>query len=332
MLLLTAITFSVRAQKVALHSSSGVQHFYGPSGMVNAYNAATSGDTIYLPGGSFNIPASINKPLLIFGAGHYPDSTEATGKTYLSGHLTLGKDADGLYMEGIEFTGNVGSPYSTTPDNLIIKRCRINGSFSMPGDMSTPGHNLAFTGNVIYGDIDLSNIQNVLISNNILGKGIVYSKGNQIINNVFLFRRTIGSYEHLAACDNNKVSNNVFYTEAPYGENGNGNEFRNNLFVNAAPGYGTSALVYDSYTGIPASDIFINVATTSFSYDDNYHLKSPLTYTGNDGSEIGIYGGVFPYKEGAVPSNPHISVNNIAPVTDSNGNLQISITVNAQND
>jgi hypothetical protein len=45
---------------------------------------------------------------------------------------------------------------------------------------------------------------------------------------------------------------------------------------------------------------------------------------------VGIYGGLFPYKEGAVPLNPHISLKNIAPQTDVNGDLNIQLKVNAQ--
>ena len=53
-------------------------------------------------------------------------------------------------------------------------------------------------------------------------------------------------------------------------------------------------------------------------------------YTGTDDSQIGIYGGVYyPYKEGAVPSNPHIQLQNIAPST-TNGLLNVQIKAVAQ--
>lgn len=67
-----------------------------------------------------------------------------------------------------------------------------------------------------------------------------------------------------------------------------------------------------------------------FNYAHNYHLKSPTTYLGTDGTEVGIYGGTFPYKEGSVPRNPHIQLKNIASKTDDNGSLQIEIQVEAQ--
>ena len=54
------------------------------------------------------------------------------------------------------------------------------------------------------------------------------------------------------------------------------------------------------------------------------------TYLGDDGTEVGIYGGLVPFKEGAVPINPHISQKSIQTTTDSNGLLNIYFTVEAQ--
>ena len=67
-------------------------------------------------------------------------------------------------------------------------------------------------------------------------------------------------------------------------------------------------------------------------YTYNLHLRpnSPLHNAGTDGTDIGIYGGLFPWKEGSVPFNPHIQTKTIGNITDGNGNLQINIKVKAQ--
>ena len=92
-------------QKAALHTASGVQIFNGSNAFINAHNAASSGDTIYLSGGTFYANFDITKPLYIYGAGHYLDSTQATGKTFISGNLILDRNTDGTYIEGIDLTG-----------------------------------------------------------------------------------------------------------------------------------------------------------------------------------------------------------------------------------
>jgi hypothetical protein len=325
-----AYAMSVHSQKVALHSGGTVSIFNGTGALVSAYNQAVSGDTIYLPGGSFSVPAAVNKKLVIYGAGHYPDSSMATGKTIWNGNLSFGLDADQFVLEGLEVTGNITFPYDGVVDNVRISRCNIIGSFTMNGGFTTPSNNLILFNNVLGRNLDLSNAQNVLVANNIIGQGIYVSKGNSFLNNVFLDRSPYGYYEHFTGCDNNLIYNNVFYQHAPYGENGNNNDFRNNLFTHATPGLGTNPTSVNNYFGVAQSAVFVNSSSTSFSYQANYHLKNPSTYTGTDGTEIGIYGGtLYPWKEGALPSNPHIRSHSIAPAT-SNGLLNVQIEAAAQ--
>jgi len=330
-LVLVAISFAftVHAQKVALHSGGNVSIFNGTTAIVSAYNQAVSGDTIYIPGGSFTAPTLVNKKLVIYGAGHYPDSTEVTGKSIWNGNLTLGADADNIHIEGIEVNGNFYFTTNAVIDNVTIAYCKINGNLDISGTFATPSNNLQFYGNVILMNILLSNAENALLANNIIGLGVSSSDGNSFFNNIFLSKKTTGSYEHFANSDNNMICNNVFYTPSSYGESGNNNVFRNNLYTNTE-GLGTNPTVSGNYFNVVQSSIFVNVSSSGFSYTANYHLQFPATYFGTDGSEIGIYGGVyFPYKEGAVPSNPHLQMQNISPNT-SNGLLNVQIKATAQ--
>jgi hypothetical protein len=51
---------------------------------------------------------------------------------------------------------------------------------------------------------------------------------------------------------------------------------------------------------------------------------------GTDGTEIGIYGTAYPFKDGAFPVNPRIKFNSIAPATDAQGKIKVDIKVDAQ--
>jgi hypothetical protein len=108
------------------------------------------------------------------------------------------------------------------------------------------------------------------------------------------------------------------------------NTFANNIF-SVVPNTGTNTFI-GNYNSIDLTTVFMNQSGNVFSYSHNYHLVDPGTYQGVDNTEVGIYGGLFPYKEGAVPQNPHIQFKSIAPTTDASGNLQIEIQVEAQND
>lgn len=320
-----ATSVTVHAQTIALHSATGVQIIKGNTALATAYAAAQSGDTLYLSGGTFTPPSVFDKKLMIFGAGHYVDSTLATGKTFINGNLTLTENADLFYLEGVEITGTFAITNNHSVNNVTIKRCKMNGLFTVPGNLSTPSHNLALIENVFANAIYLNNAQSAIVSNCIIQINLAWSYGNVIKNNIMLFPDAFAIHDGT----NNQISNNIFIGGAL--SNGAGNIYNNNLFVVASPQYGTTPTISGNYTGIAQTAIFVNQTGNAFNYEHNYHLQNPTTYLGTDGTQVGIYGGTFPYKEGAVPTNPHIQVKNIAPKTDANGNLQIQIQVGAQN-
>ena len=324
-----AFGLNVNAQKVALHSGGTVSFFNGTTALVDAYNQSVNGDTIYLPGGGFTAPTTIDKKLTIYGAGHYVDSTQATGKTFWNGALNFGVDADQFTIEGVEITSHVTFPYNGVVNNVTIARCKINGGISITGTFATPSNNLLLYNNVIAQNINFENAQNVLVANNIIGQGVLASKGNSFFNNVFINKSPGGFYEHFFGCDNNTIHNNVFYVPSSFGESGNNNDFRNNVYTNTES-LGTNPISIDNYFNVPQATIFTNVSLTTFSYTADYHLQAPSTYLGTDGSQAGIYGGVYyPYKEGAVPSNPHIQEQTVAPNA-TNGQLNVQIKAAAQ--
>lgn len=326
-----AMTMTMNAQTIALHSSTGVQIIKGNTALATAYTAAQNGDTLYLSGHTFIPPGSFDKQLSIFGAGHYVDSTLTTGKTFINGNVTLNENADLFYLEGVEITGNFTISTNHSVNNVIIKRCKINGTFNALGDLSNPTSNLSLIGNVLMNRINLENIQNALLSNNIISNTFQGSNGNMISNNIIMGFIWGSSMDYLFFGSNNSLNNNIILWEGYNANvNGSGNIFNNNLYVEPTPDYGTAATNSGNHTGIPQTAIFVNQTGTTFNYTHDYHLQAPTTYLGTDGTQVGIYGGTFPYKEGAVPLNPHIQLKNIAPTTDANGDLQIQIQVKAQ--
>lgn len=320
------------AQTIALHAASGVQIIKGNTALQTAYTNAQSGDTLYLSGGTFTPPAAFDKKLMIIGAGHYIDSTLATGKTFINGAITLSENADLFYIEGLEITGNVTFTTNHSVNNVSIKRCKINGQFNVLGDFSNPTTNLSLIGNVLAQRINLENAQTALLSNNIIVNTFQGSNGNMISNNIIMGYVYGSSMDYLFFGSNNTLNNNIILWEGYNANvNGSGNIFNNNLYVEPTPNYGQTPTASGNYTGIAQSAIFVNQTGVAFNYEHNYHLQAPATYLGTDNKEVGIYGGIFPYKEGAVPLNPHIQLKNIGSTTDANGDLQIQILVEAQN-
>lgn len=331
--ILIVITMTMYGQKAALHTASGVQIFNGSNAFVNAHNAASSGDTIYLSGGTFYAPTSITKTLYIYGAGHYLDSTQATGKTFISGNLILDRNTDGTYIEGIDLTGYFRLIFSSldTVSNITLAYCKISGSIDLGFTGNTYSNNFALQRSVVIGDINFTRATNAAVFNSILQNRCISSNGVNYENNICFFSH---NYDWAISGDNNILKNNIFFTEYEHGSgvNGNGNQFYNNLFLFPNPPFGGSYTASGNYYPVNADSVFVNNNIYTFDYSKNYHLKHPETYIGTDGTQIGIYGGTFPYKEGAVPSNPHIQLKNVAPTSDSNGHLQIEFKISAQDE
>lgn len=326
-ILFFSVSTFMNAQVVALHKTDGVQLFNGTNAFVAACNASVANDTIYLSGNGFTANLTLNKRLLIYGSGHYPDSTEVTGKSILNGYITLSENADGFYLEGVDLTSSLTTTSNHAVDNLTIKYSRIEGELQINGNASNPANNLLLINSVVQGRFLLQNAQNAGVFNNIFNSYVDYSYGNLFENNIFL----INSHG-ISRSDNNLLQNNIIVGTSSYTfvNDGNSNVLKNNLFVDATPAWGSTPTLVNNYIGIAQAAIFISQTGYAFDYTHNYHLQAPETYLGVDGTQVGLYGGAYPYKEGAVPSNPHFMSATIAPQSDAGGNLNIVIKAGAQ--
>jgi len=295
---------------------------------VDAYTAAVTGDTIYLPGGNIPFPATIDKGLTIFGAGHYPSATLATNNTVLNGGIAINGNADNLHLEGIEFTGGITFNTNIKADNVLIKRCKVL-DITYNGTGTTPCENNTITGNVILGNITLSNAYSCLVGNNIINKTIINGSNIVISNNILLFNDHGYVFNNV---DNSNISNNIIFQKLnPEYVNAycDLSTFSYNIFA-LAPNIGNNTFEANNWYGITMSTVFVNQTGNTFNYSHDYHLASPTTYVDAVATQIGIYGGIFPYKAEAMPTNPHIKSKSISTQTNNLGEINVNISVEAQ--
>ena len=59
-----------------------------------------------------------------------------------------------------------------------------------------------------------------------------------------------------------------------------------------------------------------------------FKLKYPEEYVGTDGTQVGLYGGPYPYNP--TPSIPQIKESHIDTTVAADGKLKVSVTVEAQ--
>lgn len=328
--LFTLIIWNVQAQMgvIALHKVGEVQYFSTSDAFNLAYTAAVDGDTLYLPGGSFTPPSVIRKNLKIFGVGHYPDSTAATNATIINSHLVIGHEADGLHIEGLKVMASIAFEANAASgiNNVVVRRCYMQ---NLTGSGTVIHNNNLFSENVILNISDQSAIQASGFYSNIIENRIYNVYNNVFENNDFIFHAAQG-YVSINNAQSSVFNNNIFEN---YGvANGNANSFSNNLIGgNTNLSLGTNAVTNNNYR-IDTENTYVSETNNTFEYTDNFHLTSTaLSVFGDDGSQVGIYGGIFPYKEGAVPITPHISVKNIANTSNNQGKIEVEIEVHSQN-
>lgn len=308
-MLLAGLANTGNAQNLIAVQNAGTPSFFLK--ITEAIESAQNGDTIYIPGGSFG-DCTINKRLHLVGVGHDPDSTKATLVTFIP-YVLFDTGSSGSTLTGIRIGDLIIGNGSDEIKNLIISRCYIvDCSFNIKCS------NITFIQNIIL-NVWGSNNRDISFSNN-----------------------KIGSLRDFEYCS---FRNNIILS-IPSGGGVSLSVFENNYF-------GSSGIVYNSilnnnisYSGfnittqnVGANNLFYQDAgsifvkeDSDFEYGNDYNLQSDCEgkNAGKDGTDIGIYGGAFPWKEGSLPFNPHYQKIQISPTTDNNGNLNVNIKVAAQ--
>lgn len=297
----------------------------------DAYDYSVNGDYVYLPGGNFPIGNTIiNKGIHILGAGIDQDSSSVTGIT-TTGSIIISNGASNGSLEGLNINnGPYQSSIIITPNsntepisNFIISNCQINmgitisqSSNGLNCSLFTIKNNLIIPSN---GNSLIGQLTNSIISNNkILGSANLSGGGNTFSNNLFFNPTSLSYYS--------TYQNNIFpfnYLTSGF-TNTNNSLFNNNMncWLNGTQNNTGINNIEETWTAI-----FEN------SNSSNYHVKSTsLAHnSGTDGTDRGIYGGAFPWKDGQIPSNPHIFYKQIAPTTAADGKINVHVKVRTNN-
>lgn len=332
------------AQKQFVVQNGTAQTFDDLNG---AIAAASAGDTLYLPGGGFSISEIVDKPLHWRGVGHYPDSTSATGFTFITGNAYFSGNCDNSTFEGIYFQSSLAFGSNDNEcTGVSIKRCHIGGTLYFRSITDVSGGNPDLScqlSECVTAALDARNGMNIRVEKNLIFSTISnfyqsYFKNNSI-------NRRDPSYGRLLYYSYNcQFVGNVFAVSYGLYNSGNCN-FENNIFAGNLP-YNPTTSTFTGSQNITniAGNIYSTIVGNiyDFSYENDYHLNNTATGsdedgttgvsiigTAPDGNDAGIYGTSFPYKEGAVPYQPHIRTANIDNEA-VGGNLGVQINVAAQ--
>jgi hypothetical protein len=346
-LFLLAVITSNAQSLIAVNHAGGGSSFF--TRLDSALAHAGHGDYITLPGTTLmNIgDVIINKSVHIIGAGIHPDSTMATGITYLTGSITVVSGADNGSLQGFYLNGTLrfgSSKANQTVSNYFVSRCNLGTvNLSHNGSDSTSSSFL-FRENIVRGLIN-GGYSQAVFRNNIIEAQLNYFYGATFENNEFLWgnTKTIDLYVRNSTFANNNFKTGCFVNygwSVAYSYN---NNYYNNMFIQTmqfhTDYYGCTSNIYNgngfisgNLQNISPSGVYTSQSGNYYDIHDDYHLvgSSPGKNAGTDGTDIGIYGGSEPFKDGSLPVNPHIQYKSVSGSTNPDGTLNIHFKVSSQ--
>ncbi|OFY86990.1 MAG: hypothetical protein A3F72_02190 [Bacteroidetes bacterium RIFCSPLOWO2_12_FULL_35_15] len=313
-----------------------------------AIDNANDGDSIYVHG-SYTTYGSItvNKPgLTLIGTGYAPQKDIpliSTINAIIFDTIQFVSSGRNFKISGFNIVQGISSSVPGKVHNVKIERCYFGNV------VYVEGNNWLITNNLLIA-ISIQTYNSIIISNNIFrmqGVGVNSvsnsDKGTVIIsNNIFMNSNT--GYPALNAVSNAIIQNNVFFKSLAT-INCSNNSFNNNLSYLAsdntlppASNVGVNNYGAANGTGIDPKFVFLPLSATDFSFTHDYHLRStapisPGRNGGSDGTDIGIYGGSYPWVDmTGTPNIPQVKTFNVInPSVNAGTPINISVKAKKQN-
>lgn len=320
-LMAATVSFAQNNLVATLSHGEDVSMFYGVHALKNAMNAATSGDVINLSGGAFNA-VNITKAVTLRGTG-----IDDPLPTYIGGDFTINiptSDENRIMMEGIRCTGNISmngtfsSAYflkckfnnfdynsNSAITTTIFADCKIAGSsFYLRGKS-----NVQFINSYVYGFSNGSEttataffLNCVIVPQGNDGDYLSYIRSSQLLNCII----SVKSYNN--SLPSSTIVLNCLSVHCS-------NAFSNSQ-INRECKHASFADVFKDFTG-------------TYSDSQTFELtdEAKAAFLGDDGTEMGMHGGVMPYN--STPSYPQITKMNVANKATADGKLSVEIEVSA---
>lgn len=307
----------------------------------DAIDAAQANDRIYLSGGGFQSSEQLTLefPLHFIGAGIHPDSTVATNATTLttSDAIIVTTGASNSTFTGIRFDSATlyNFKYGTSDDNddptgMFFERCEFQDRIDLTSVAVNQQSNSesVFIECVFRGDITGADNSSANFSTCIMGIGADVSAmdgGGVIVEHCVFFGTAT-----ILNSTGSTVRNTIFATTTAPLYQSSGSTVQNCITYNDIWFGNSSGVITNSY--LNEDNPFIDESNGDYDFSDDLGVLIGSVASGGalDGTDMGLFGSDFPAKLGAVPFNPHFISVEIAPATDGDGNLPVTIKTQAQ--
>ncbi len=324
LLLVTAILFAAVNANATIRTVSNNLNSPGQfTNIAAAITAASAGDTIYVHGTPYNYGSvTVTKKLVFIGPGHNPQKQNALPATL--DNFIMNPTSTGSKIIGFNIASQIYSNGDNT-DTISIINCKIQYRVLIQNYYCDAwlidGCVFVYTNENIEGTYNQSShtVRNCILNGDIRN---FYSSGqgyHYCNNNIFLRSGNVFSNAYYWY-----VNNCIFYrantTQVGW------QQFSNCLVF--LPQNGTTT--FPNGTGhLNFNPVFVNFpgAGANFDYSYNFNLQSgsPADNAGNDGTDLGVYGGLGDYEQNGNPRIPavtEISISN--PTVAPGGTLNVT--------
>ena len=330
---LLAATHPIKAQNsllATLNHNDTIKTFYGPTAYQVALDSAKHGDVITLSAGTF-FAKDIQKAVTIRGAGM--GVTTTTEPTIISGNFSINSltnVAEKLTIEGIYHNGTITFSGDHTLKNATFIKCRFKRFDSSGNWYSWGGYNRNRSG------LENASFLHCYITERIkLDWDCNASFLNCYVYDPISFDGSTSRYSFqncvIVDVDETNVRSSIWNNSIVISKRTNTSVYETNNVVH------NCVCIHDSvnvFSNIASANTFVNKVGDVFKkykgdYSDDVSFEltdaAKTKYKGNDGTEVGMYGGSFPFDPET--STPKITKFVVAPRSTADGKLSIDIEV-----
>ena len=314
-----------QTQVAILQHGEDISEFYGQNAFVDAHNAAETGDVITLSSGTFT-PCDITKAITLRGAGCVIDTVSGTYPTIIpnSFQMNVSNDTAFLTVEGIFFSGTATYYYLNHPKFV---KCNFEFfdkyyRYSVSGSMQYGQFVNCKFAKFNYDGANNSTLINC-VSNDSYGMGSLCS--------IIAYNSFIGFKDNTTGASALNAYNCVIDGTGWHYLEGNSVAYNCiGIFPNTNNPNGLTAFgniqTFNCMNVFSYPEIF-ETFNGEFSFDEPFILKDEIAtgFLGNDGTQVGIYGGIMPYT--SRPSYMVIEHCNVANRSTIDGKLSVEIEV-----
>jgi len=347
--ILACLSFATKAQIITVDNNVNSAAMY--TDLQTAIDNANAEDTIYVSGSETSYGSIIlSKKLTLIGAGFEPNNQLGirsevslfTLDVVIQGAIT--SDPSGSSIIGFYILTTLRISNNDNVNDVTIARNRIGGILGNSSFVASESLNNWLVYNNYFGtsgSASFKNSSNIIISNNIFdknGTALNSFENSSIIvaNNLFIRNSGTNPVDIFSNCERTIFTNNILIALEPGDVSSDCDfcTFNNNISFtsgNNSFNYGTNSASNNLEFTDP---LFVDEnGDLLFDSAEDYHLSagSPGKNAGTDGTDIGIYGGLYVWPEGNLSpyiNSPFPTVPQIIEMNIENAAVPIDGTLN----